>query len=848
VAKYRAEHSPPPRRWGAIWQNLSIRRRILVSMLAVSVIPLGLFSLAGFTAISGLNSGALRTANNALVANQGAHLEDLVRSKAAIVNDELASIENQIGLLGQAASDVLAQPNPQTAPAVPGVTILGPGAAALRPPTPVLALRSLESEMSTISQLHPEIAEVWLQLPQSGLLAVAPSSAVPSGESSRFEQLLPSQSEYELGVAEEEAADQLQSSQWRALVARSPQGAIWTPVYSNPMAGGETVTVATEGTTSGGQQFRVGANITVRDLVSTFLVGPPGSAQGSYAFLVSGEGTVISVGRGGTAALGLKVKGRQAPAVSLTAKHNPWLPVASQMRLGLQGRQQISLDGEPIDVFYSPLPASRWSLGVALPVAGLDSSVVGFSQQISHGLAGVGALLLPILLLLALMVVALTNILSRRLLGPLSRLTAASAGIAAGDLSTVVAISPGGPDEIGTLERTLEGMRQRLAQQREQIDGANQELEQKVTERTAELTQRNQELATLNSVTGEMGRSLVVADVANSAAAQLRAVWDLPEVSVYLADGLDPTGLRLVGRALARDSDGEEPIELPPLLAQLAADPAAAALRRADVLLIPLTTAGAPVGYLALRHRDQLGGRQLELLEVVAGQLGLALRNAQLFADTQELATINERNRIAREIHDTLAQGLAGIVVQLQAADAWLGRDQGRAREAVDHATDLARSSLQEARRSVWDLRPEGLQRAGLAGAVRDELNRIRDRDGIKTSLRLKGMRGLVLPAQVEVAVFRIVQEALANALHHGRPAAVAVEMTVIGGQLRVTVLDDGCGFAPAGPLRAGSFGITSMRERATTCGGSLELSSSPGGGTRVVLQVPFTEPSPVRP
>ncbi len=849
MAKYRAEHSPPPRprRLGAIWQNLSIRRRILVSMLAVSVIPLGLFSLVGFTAISGLNSGALRTANNALVATQGAHLEDLVRSKAAIVNDELASIENQIGLLGQAASNVLAQPNPQGTAAVSGVTILGPGATAATPGTGVLALRSLESEMSTISQLHPEIAEVWLQLPQSGLLAVAPSSAVPSGQSSRFEQLLPPQSEYQLGVAEEQAADQLQSSQWRALVARSPQGAIWTPVYSNPMAGGETVTVATQGTTPGGVQFRVGANITVRDLVSTFLVGPPGSAQGSYAFLVSGEGTVISVGRGGTAALGLKTKGKQAPVASLTAKANPWFPVASQMRLGLQGLQQISLDGSPIDVFYSPLPASRWSLGVALPVAGLDSSVVGFSKQISQGLAGVGALLLPILLLLAIMVVALTNILSRRLLGPLSHLTAASDRIAAGDLATAVAVSPGGPDEIGTLERTLEGMRQRLAQQRQQIDGAQQELEQKVEERTAELTQRNQELATLNSVTGEMGRSLVVSDVANTAAAQLQAVWDLPEVAVYLADGLEASGMRMVGRAIPAGGDQEEVPDLPPALAQMPGQGGLLPLQGGDVLLIPLTTAGAHVGYLSLRHRDQLGGRQLELLEVVAGQLALALRNAQLFADTQELATINERNRIAREIHDTLAQGLAGIIVQLQAADAWLGRDQGRTREAVDHATELARFSLQEARRSVWDLRPEGLQRAGLAGAVRDELNRIRDRDGIKTSLRLKAMRGLVLPAQVEVAVFRIVQEALANAMRHGRPAAVAIEMTVIAGELRVTVTDDGSGFTPSGPLRAGSFGITSMRERALNCGGSFELSSVPGGGTRVVLQVPCAEPSRVR-
>ncbi len=119
------------------------------------------------------------------------------------------------------------------------------------------------------------------------------------------------------------------------------------------------------------------------------------------------------------------------------------------------------------------------------------------------------------------------------------------------------------------------------------------------------------------------------------------------------------------------------------------------------------------------------------MLEVVGGQLALALRNAQLFADTQEMATLNERNRIAREIHDTLAQGLAGIVVQLQAAEAWLNREPERARQAVGQATELARSSLKEARRSVWDLRPEALQHTDLVAAVREELDRVEERSSV---------------------------------------------------------------------------------------------------------------------
>ncbi len=807
-------------------------------MLAVSVIPLALFSAAGITALSGLNHGALSTADRQLVASQSLHLADLVQSKATIVNDELASIEDQIGLLGLETGGALANsgvtPIPQTA--TTNAIILGPGAAASSPPEQVLALQSLENSASTIAQLHPEVAEVWLQLPGSGLLEVSPSSAVTTQDRSRFEQLLPSQGEYQLGVQEENASDQTGS--WRQLVSPSPQSAYWTPVYANPMAGGQTVTVATEGVTAAGVAYRVGANITVGSLVAHFLVGPPGSAQGSYAFLLSGSGTVISVGKGGTSALGIRAKGRSAQPVSLTTKNNPWLGVGSDMTLGQQGQQQISLDGEQVEVYYSPLPASRWSLGVAIPVAGLDGSVVGLSHQIGQGLTGVTALVVPVLVVLAVLVVAFTNVLSRRLVEPLSRLTRASERIAAGDLETEVGLSSVSKDEIGTLERTLEEMRSRLGEQHSQIEGAQQELERRVEERTTELTERNQELATLNSVTGEMSRSLVVAEVAATAAHKLGHLWDLTDAAVYLVDGLESTGFRLVGRS--DESSSPDPAgTVVEVLGRLGEDPPVQPKQFEGLLVVPLITAGSLVGYLTVMRTRPFLGSQLELLQVMGGQLALALRNAQLFADTQELATINERNRIAREIHDTLAQGLTGIIVQLQAAEAWLGREPSRARDAVEHAGDLARSSLQEARRSVWDLRPEGLERAGLERAVRDELARVAQRTGAKTSVQIRGLRGLTLAPGVEVAVFRVVQEAVANSLHHGRPKSVRVEMSRSQGHLRVSVTDDGSGFHPEGHRRAGSFGITSMTERALACGGTLELDSSPGAGTKVVLRVP---------
>ncbi|HVC38896.1 MAG TPA: histidine kinase [Candidatus Dormibacteraeota bacterium] len=820
------------------WHRLSVRRRILVAMLAVSVIPLAIFSLAGLAALSGLNSGALQTANSQLEASQGVHLQDLVNSKAQVINNELESVQDEVALLSQATGQRLVQPPSLPQPGS-DIALYGPGAHASQPGPEVLALQSLGSELALVYQQHPEVADVWVQLPGSGLVAVAPASAIPSAQKASQGELSPPTSAYQSGVSREAAA--LESPRWRSLLPQVAQSVVWTPVYNNPAAGGPTVTVATETLSANGIAFSVGANITVQNLVSHFLTRSPGHAEGGYGFLVSSDGTLLSYSPSGQADLGSVPSPARGTPLDLLAKTSPWLPVGTSMTRGLSGQRTINVGGEAVAVFFSPLPASQWSLGVGIPVSGIDGSVVGFSQTITHGLVGVTALLLLFLIVLAVLVAVLTDILSRRLLHPLSNLTAASRRIAAGDLDTPVPATPGPGDEIGTLEMALEGMRQRLSGQHQIIDASQRHLEERVEARTLELRQRNDELATLNSVSADLSRSLVLADVATAAAAQLRQLWRVSEVSVYLLDGTAAQGIRLVGRSGPDDPAAEVGPGLMSALQQSEQSPAGP-VQVDDLVVVPLQVTGTGVGYLVLRQEQVPGQRQIEMLEVVGGQLALALRNAQLFADTQEMATLNERNRIAREIHDTLAQGLAGILVQLQAADAWMGMDPHRAQTAVEQATELARSSLHEARRSVWDLRPEGLERAGLAGAIKEELGRLQERTGIKTGLKQRGMKGRALPARLEVAIFRIIQEALTNAARHGRPSEVSVDLSRVGEDLRVTIADNGQGFDPEGILRPEGFGIISMRERAAICSGTLEVTSSSAQGTQVVLQVPCSE------
>ncbi len=175
------------------WHRVSVRRRILVAMLAVSVIPLAIFSLAGLAALYGLNNGALTTANAKLEASEGAHLSDLVHSKAQVINNELESVQDEVALLSQATGAMLSQQpsNPPPRSEVSGISLYGSGVHAARPSSQVLALESMGSQLSLIYNLHPEVADVWIELPQTGQIAVAPTSALASAHRGLLQRALP---------------------------------------------------------------------------------------------------------------------------------------------------------------------------------------------------------------------------------------------------------------------------------------------------------------------------------------------------------------------------------------------------------------------------------------------------------------------------------------------------------------------------------------------------------------------------------------------------------------------------------------------------------------------------------
>jgi signal transduction histidine kinase len=236
------------------------------------------------------------------------------------------------------------------------------------------------------------------------------------------------------------------------------------------------------------------------------------------------------------------------------------------------------------------------------------------------------------------------------------------------------------------------------------------------------------------------------------------------------------------------------------------------------------------------RALAELGAANRRLEATIAENEGL---HRQLLLQAREAGTLDERRRMAREIHDTLAQGLTGIVTQLQAAEQAASRtpgDQAGWRRHVAAATQLARDSLTEARRSVDALRPEPLEGGRLFEALTDVAERWSALNAIPAQVTATGTARPIDP-EAEFALLRAAQEALANVARHAHATRVGLTISYMENEVALDVRDDGVGFDPA-RLDHG-FGLVAMRQRIAALSGTLQVESEPGGGTAISACVP---------
>ena len=260
-----------------------------------------------------------------------------------------------------------------------------------------------------------------------------------------------------------------------------------------------------------------------------------------------------------------------------------------------------------------------------------------------------------------------------------------------------------------------------------------------------------------------------------------------------------------------------------------------------EALVIPMMAGDALVGVLALAFGAQQKPKVEErlLLVSLAGQVALVLQNAALYRDLQELAVAEERRRIAREIHDGVAQNLVHLMMKMELIQRMLEKDPDRALQEVVYSRAILEQSVQELRRCIQSLRPPLLTEGSLAAALYRLTKDVQDQTNIITHVDLPS-EDVNISTDAEVAIFRIVQEALNNVRKHASANNVFITLREDQRDARLIIEDDGIGFDAAAPVGQSHFGLRQMKERANSIGGTISIDTVAGSGTRVAVVIPL--------
>lgn len=253
---------------------------------------------------------------------------------------------------------------------------------------------------------------------------------------------------------------------------------------------------------------------------------------------------------------------------------------------------------------------------------------------------------------------------------------------------------------------------------------------------------------------------------------------------------------------------------------------------------IPIMGGGEVVGAFYLANENAWGftAEGQALVELLAPHAGLAIKNVRLYEQSRELSIVQERNRLARELHDSVTQTLFSMKLAAESANVLIENDLAETRVQLARLQELARQASTEMRSLVFELRPSELEIEGLVATLRKHIDVLRRVHEIDIELHTRGGR-LLDPSQ-EKEVFRIVQEALNNAIRHSRATEITVELIMEDDKLQVSVADDGVGFDPVAPRQSRRLGLVSMSERAQALQAEFSISSAPGRGTVVALEL----------
>lgn len=255
-----------------------------------------------------------------------------------------------------------------------------------------------------------------------------------------------------------------------------------------------------------------------------------------------------------------------------------------------------------------------------------------------------------------------------------------------------------------------------------------------------------------------------------------------------------------------------------------------------SIVIVPMLIGGKVEGVIGIRFTQKRAFRpeEMELAQALAHQAMLGMQLSRLSAHSRQAAVFAERNRLARDMHDTLAQGFTGVITQLEAAKGAISKSDPDAGLAhIERAEGLARTSLGEARRSVRGLRPHSLLGSSLNHAMDDLLKRMTQGTPLQAELVVEG-ENRVIPPECEEGLLRIAQESLTNTIKYARARRFSATLSFASDSVRLQLVDDGCGFDPL--AEHDGFGLLGMRERTMQMEGNFVLRSQPGRGTEIVV------------
>jgi signal transduction histidine kinase len=256
-------------------------------------------------------------------------------------------------------------------------------------------------------------------------------------------------------------------------------------------------------------------------------------------------------------------------------------------------------------------------------------------------------------------------------------------------------------------------------------------------------------------------------------------------------------------------------------------------------MVVPLLLKDQVIGMLVLTSSNEevFTPHHATLALAVANQAAVAIENARLYEQAQDLAAVEERQRLARELHDSVSQALYGISLGVHTARMQLDRDPKNIAESLDYVLELAEAALLEMRALIFELRPESLETEGLVTALTKQAAALQARQQIKVNTDLCAEPEL--PFKVKQDLYRVAQEALHNTVKHAHASKIALRLYQTSDSVTLEVCDDGRGFDATASF-PGHLGLHSMRERVAGLGGQFQIEGTPGQGTCIRVQVPW--------